>query len=308
MTSEDMSKDQLELARRAARGDQEAREQVNNLAHPLIDYHTNRFCQRFCDQNRFLYRCSLSRPVGNASADALLCEWGNASYGWMLDDLTRPERLNKYEARNKAGLFDYLYQIANSLPFYERWKDWRFGRKINVPTYIQSIAPLAKKVFFALRAGHELEMIAAQVNATLSQVESLSHRIVASLSRHNRLYLLDPPREQSLTSCANEDHGGASQQQDIAFIDDTALQQDEANHLNGAWQQLDTVEQFVLEALIVNEMSAQSVLQALRTMDVSIKTGLAAEDTSIQQLYYFKRKTLNKVAKLLGTEKNDDQN
>lgn len=304
MNEADSISEQLNLAQLAAEGEPVARQRVNAMIHPVIDYQTNRFCLRFCNQNRYYYRCSLSKPVGNATPDALLCEWGNASYGWMLDDLTRSKRLLKYEARNQAGLFDYLYQIANSLPFYERWKDWRFGRKINVPTYIQAIAPLAKKVFYALRGGQSLDMICAQLNSTLEHIESISHQIVASLTRHNRLYLLDPKRDQSLTSTADEDDVGAAAQIDVPFNDDSIQRQDEVSLLQGVWSQLDSIEQFVLEALIIDELDAQSVLEALKELDISIKKGVSAQDTSVQQLYYFKRKTLSKLALQLQPEKN----
>lgn len=305
MNEKDSITDQLKLAQSAAMGDQVARQQLNTMIHPVIDFQTNRFCRRFCDQNRYLYRCSLSKPVGNAAADSALCEWGNASYGWMLNDLTHAQRLQKYEARNQARLFDYLYQIANSLPFYERWKDWRFGRKINVPTYIQSIAPLAKKIFYALRGGLDLEMIAAQLNTTLENIESVSHQIVSSLTRHNRLYLLDPPRDQSLTSISDNEDSATAAQQDVPFIDETIQRQDEADQLKGAWSQLDTVEQFVVEALIVNELDAQSVLDALKEMEIVIKKGVMPDQTSVQQLYYFKRKTLNKMASVLQCVENN---
>lgn len=308
MSGADSTQEQLKLAQLAAQGEQTARRQVNELVHPLIDYQTNRFCQRFCDHNRYTYRCSLSRPVGSPPTDALLCEWGNASYGWMLNDLTRPARLRKYEARNQAGLFDYLYQIANSLPFYERWKDWRFGRKVNVPTYIQSIGPLAKKIFFSLRAGLDLSQIAAQLNTTLEDIELTTRKIVSTLTRRNRLHLLDPPRHQSLTAVSNEDDMDASGQLDVAFIDESVINQDERDHINAAWKQLDSVEQFVLEALVINNTDAHSLLNALREMEISVKKGVSPEHTSVQQLYYFKRKTLGKLGELLqGSEKNVDR-
>ncbi len=285
--------DHLQLAQAAADGDRLAREQVNALVHPVIDYHTNLYCKRFCDSNRYRYRCSLSKPVGTMSDDAMLCEWGNASYGWMLDDLTHPARLRKYQAKNGASLFDYVYRIANSLPFYERWKDWRFGRRINLPSYIQSLGSHAKQVFYALRNGLSLEMIAQQLSLHRSDVELLSRQIINALTRHHRLYLLDPPREQSLSNSSDDED--ASMQVDVAFDDETIERQDEKQWINRAWSMLSPVEQFVLEALVINEQDAGSVLEALKVMDISLKKGTRAEDTSVQQLYYFKRKTLKKL-------------
>ena len=133
--------DFVALARDAAAGNDRARKKINELAHPMIAYQTDRFCKRFCAENKYLYRCSLESPWGNAPRDALLCEWGNASYGWMLNDLTSENRLTRFKGTHGARIQDYLYRIANSLPFYERWKDWRFGRRIRVPDYVKDIDP-----------------------------------------------------------------------------------------------------------------------------------------------------------------------
>ena len=73
------------------------------------------------------------------------------------------------------------------------------------------------------------------------------------------------------------------------------------DRLRQAWSKLDAVEQFVLEAMIIEEQDAEDVLEALQSLDVSIKPGVAAADTNRQQLYYFKRKALSR----LGIELND---
>ena len=294
---------QLEQSRAAAEGEPDARRWVSNMIHPVIEYQTNRFCPRFCQLNRYQYRCSLNPPV-NQAADkgAALCEWGNASYGWMLDDLTSTRRLQNYQARNQASLFDYLYQIANSLPFYERWKDWRFGRRINVPEYIKSIAPRADKIFYALREGLDVAMIASRLNMEQDTAEQLIHRIVAELVRRKRLYLLDTPREHSLSRDNQDD--SETPQADLPFNDDTGERLHRLELLQSAWGSLDTVEQFVLEALVLDELDAKSVLHALAAMDVSIKQDVAAEATTVQQLYYFKRKTLAKMAAQLAVDPN----
>ncbi len=287
----------LELARAAAAGDEAFRKEVNTLVHPLIDYHTSILCKRFCGQNRYQFRCTLSQPVGSPPADAAWCEWGNASYGWMLDDLASPARLSKYQAKNGATLFDYLYRIANSLPFYERWKDWRFGRRVLVPSYIQSIDPLAAKVFYALRAGTTLELIAQQLGTAENQVAAISRQIVNSLAQRHRLHLLDNPKSESLTHYSDDDQ--SSHQHDVPYEDHMAEQDMESARVNQAWGHLDAIEQFVLEALVINEQDAGAVLAALQTMDISIKKGVDASQTNVQQLYYFKRKALHKLAQEL---------
>ena len=269
------------------------------MAGPVIDFQTSRFCRRFCAENQRLYRCSLRQPIGSARADSVLCEWGNASYGWMLDDLCKPERLQKYQARNGAGLFDYLYSIANSLPFYERWKDWRFGRKQRVPAYIQSIGEQAGRVFYALRSQRDLQAIAQQLAMPLTELEVIAQQIISTLTKRHKLYLLDPPQETSLTTMAQDDLQESAHQSDVATFDEPPEQQQEREILQKAWRKLDPVEQFVLEALVVEEQDASEVLEALVALDISIKAGIPAAQTSRQQLYYFRRKTLSRLAGII---------
>ena len=291
--------DDLELAQRAAQGNADAQQKVYSLAQAVIEFQTNRFCKRFCAENQYLYRCSLSDPIGSAKANSALCEWGNASYGWMLDDLCKPERLQKYEARNGAGLFSYIYSIANSLPFYERWKDWRFGRKQRVPAYIQSIDKQAGKVFYALRNQQNLQAISQSLGLSISDVEVIAEQIIARLTKRHKLYLLDPPVLNSLTRLTQDEASDSTHQLDIASLDEPPEHQQQCEQLQKAFANLDAVEQFVLEALVVEEQDAVEVLEALISFDISIKPGVPAQQTSRQQLYYFKRKCLAKLAALL---------
>ena len=107
------TQEQLELAKAAADGEKKARLEINSMVQPIIDYQTGRFCKRFCHENQYLYRCTLKPPMGPMHQDAAWCEWGNACYGWMLNDLTHSKRLLRYQGINGAGLFDYFYQIAH---------------------------------------------------------------------------------------------------------------------------------------------------------------------------------------------------
>ena len=289
----------IALARRAAQGNHDAQRKVYALAKPVIDFQTNRFCRRFCAENQHMYRCSLSQPIGSAKPDSTLCEWGNASYGWMLDDLCKPDRLQKFEARNGAGLFDYLYSIGNSLPFYERWKDWRFGRKQRVPAYIQSIGEQAGKVFYALRSQCDLQAIAQQLSVPLAEVEVVAQQIVATLTKRHKLYLLDPPQMTSLTARGQDELDDSAHQTDVATFDEPAENYQQRELLQKAWSKLDAVEQFVLEALVIEEQDAGEVLEALATLDISIKPGIPAKETNRQQLYYFRRKSLSRLAGLI---------
>ncbi len=289
--------DQKELAVLAATGDQDAQRKVNEIAHPLIDFQTNRFCKRYCRQNQYQFRCSLSQPIGSARADASLCEWGNASYGWMLDDLCKSGRLQKFEGRNQASLFDYLYTIANSLPFYERWKDWRFGRRQQVPLYIRELGEQAAAIFYALRLGQSVATMAQTLHLAIGKTEVLINQIVLELTRRHKLFLLNPPHEISLTGSQVDEED--SHQQDVAVDDEAIEVQQQRELLRQCWAELDATEQFVLEAMIIEEQDADNVLKALRTLDISLKKGVSADQTNHQQLYYFKRKTLSRLGILL---------
>ena len=292
--------DQLALAKVAASGEKNARQQVNALVQPIIDFQTSRFCKRFCNENQHLYRCTLKPPMGSMHHDAAWCEWGNASYGWMLNDLSRDKRLLKYQGINGASLFDYFYQIANSLPFYERWKDWRFGRKIHVPTYIQSLSPDAAGVFWGLRAGDNLVMLAQKISRPLADVEQLAQSIIYLLTEKKRLHLLNPPKLVSMTESMDDSESDQEDRQiELASYDEAIEVQEDKQRLQQAWAQLDPVEQYVLEALLIDELDAEDVLSALRKLGLSIKKGVSAEQTDRQQLYYFRRKTLARLAEYM---------
>lgn len=289
---------QVDLARQAAHGDGSARRRINQIIHPIITYQSNRFCRRFCQGNRHRYACTLQPPPPfRPPRSALLCEFGNASYAWMLDDLTREKRLLRFEGRHGARLYDYLYRIANSLPFYERWKDWRFGRKVHVPTYIREMGPLAAKVFLELRAHRGVAEIAQKFNQSEALTEVLCHTIVAMLTERNRLHLLDPPRTVSLSE--PEDDGEGGREREVAFFDDPPEEREAKRKLRQAWQQLTAVEQFVLEAMLMDDEDADDVLKALQRLGISIKKGVAPEKCNRQQLYYFRRKAFQKLSAMM---------
>ncbi|MCK4871068.1 MAG: hypothetical protein KAS93_08165 [Gammaproteobacteria bacterium] len=292
----------LDLAKQAAKGDRNARLDVNQLAHPIISFQTSRFCKRFCRENKYRYICTLLESSAPSPRNAVLCEWGNASYAWMLDDLTGSGRLTKYSGKNGARLNDYIYYIANSLPFYERWKDWRFGRKVHVPTYIKELFPEAGKIFFALRAGETIPSIAQKLPVDESTVEDMCQQIIIILTQKKRLHLLDPPSTISLTDTrdSQQDDGRINgTQTDIPDYDEAPELLENKQNLAQAWKQLSSVEQYIIEAMVLDEQDAVDVLYALRKMDISIKDGVMSDDTNRQQLYYFRRKTLAKLADLM---------
>ena len=190
--------------------------------------------------------------------------------------------------------------IANSLPFYERWKDWRFDRRVRVPTYIAALSPYAGKLFLGLRAGDNLNLIAQKLAQPLATIEQLAQAIITALTQKKRLYLLNPPKLVSLTEAVDD---GESDQEDrqteLASYDEAIDVKEDKQRLQHAWSQLNAAEQFVLEALLIDEHDAEHVLAALRTLNICIKDGVPPEQTNRQQLYYFRRKTLAKLAEAM---------
>lgn len=290
--------DDLQLAERAAQGDHESRGLVSQLADPLIRYQTKHLCRKFCQGNFSHYRCTLDVKWEHQNSEAPFCEWGNASYGWMLEDLTGPKRLRRYQGKNGASLKDYLFQIANSLPFYERWKDWRFARRINVPTYVQALHEKANKVFYAMVSGDTPAMIAQKVGLAETEVLHLSREIITQLHQRNRLHLLNPPQTVSLSQSWDES-SEENQETDIPVAPPDLGQLQMNEKLWQAWDQLNAVEQFVLEAMLIDEQDANDVLAALEKLGLSLEEGKPAATADRQKLYYFRRKTLARLLKLM---------
>ncbi len=291
------------LAERAAAGDVAARRRVHQLIEPIISYQTTQFCKRFCRNHRYQFRCTLPQPLSGAPADALYCEWGNASLGWMLDYLVGGRRLLRYEGRDGASLYAYLYAVANSLPFYERWKDWRFGRRVRVPEYIRELGDDAPKVFHALQHGDAIPLIAQQTGIDEATCADLAERIVLVLTQRRRLHLLNPPQVGSLS------HGDGDEEFEQEFESPGAGPELQVEHLQlaEAWQQLTPEEQYVLEAMLVEERDALEVLECLASLNIAIHPKVAPADTDRQQLYYFRRKALAKLTRLAGYAATEQQ-
>ena len=298
MPKSDFDGNDIELSKRAADGDLAARVIVNKLSHPIISFQTEKFCRRFCNENKYMYSCTLPEKWGKAPVNAILCEWGNASYAWMLDDLTNTKRLTKFEARDGSSLGNYLFYIANSIPFYERWKDWRFGRRVHVPIYIQDIGPESGHIFLAMRSGDNTALIAQKLAKSENDISIIAQQIIIELTKRNRLHLLNPPKTVSLTGMQNDEDNNAIEA-DIALSDMSPEQLDENLRLKEAWKKLSVTEQFILEAMVIEEQDANDVLEALKKLNIQINEKIPASDTDRQQLYYFRRKTLKKLSKLL---------
>lgn len=288
--------DQIILARQAAQGHADSRRAVTDIAHPTISHQTLVFCKRFCGNNYLDHICTLEPSKQQKyKNERPLCEWGNGSYAWMLEDLTKPDRLLNFRAHEGAALANYFSTIVNSLPFYERWKDWRFGQHIYVPPYIKRLGKQAGYIFRLLCSGDELSNIAQRAGLSESDTNELAHLIHIELTKRKRLYLLTRPKMHSLTNYGENDED--SEQQEDVVCDRLGPEQIEINkRIAKLWHQLDPAEQFVLEAMVVDELDANTVLEALHQHGISITKGVPAEKTNRQQLYFFRRKALLKLA------------
>jgi hypothetical protein len=274
---------------------------VSRLAHPLVQQKTTILCKRFCNGNNAYYRCTVDPVWGRQENDASLCDWGNNSYAWMLEDLTGPNRLRAYKAENNARLTTYFYAIAHSPAFYERWKDFRFNRRVRVPGYIQQISPWAGRTYMGLIARDPIEKIAQEVRQPVEKVEDVAERIIIELTERGKMYLLDAPKTISLTQMGDEeeDPEGEGVVANVADSSWDPVNEELQRKMTEALKKLDPVERAVLEEMVVEGREATDVLKGLVRAGISIKEGVPPEKINEQQLFYFKRKTLAKLKDLM---------
>ncbi len=278
---------QQALAALASEGNIDACNQLNVMITPLINEQNRRFCQRFCGQNNRRYQCSLlgaEESVNNEQSSATVCEWGKAGYLWMLAALTDRQQLLQYEQRHQDTLADYFFQHINSLNFYQQWKNWRFSTTQPLPAFIQQMGPDSAKLFQLLKTGRRTTFIAQNLSLPETEISVKIQQLIQELVNRQKLFLLDSA-DSSYPSVNN--------------IDDLAGKKVENNPkqtLLQAWEPLTPVEQFIVQALLVENQSAEDVLYALKTLDIRIKEGVLPEDCNPQQLTGFKLAVLKKLA------------
>ncbi len=298
------------LLKKAAEGEASARTSVNEVARPYIQFQTDKFCRRFCQNQHLRARCTLSPPQGrpkSSKANDTLCDKANASYGWMLDDLTNENRLQRIRAESVPQLAAYFKTTANSLPFYERWKNWRFDRRVHVPEYISEIDEYAKAIFLQLRSGNTFEMIAQTVGAKEPHVRTIIDKILIELTQRKRLHLLSAPKTVTFselsTSSQHSDQHSADEDNGTTEFEDHTLSPEKLTYslqLRKAWDQLDDIEQYIVESLVIENQDANTVLKTLKHLEIPLKKNGSHLQNDRQQLYYFKRKTLEKLQKILS--------
>lgn len=297
---------QLALAALASMNNQGARAQIQSLVEPLIDFQTDCFCKRFCGVNHLKYRCSLANPIVSDSNTSKIkpkrdCEWGNASNHWMCDSLINKQRLLKFSNRHGDNLYDYFFQIINSLSFFQRWKGWRFGAT-GIPPAIQNMGPSAVIVFKGLQQQRKLRFIAEQAGFKVSYVEALTKEIIRYFSDTNTFYSLQL-NDTSNTSGTPKPRSEINPQDESEIAAAMDVKESDArtasDDLNSLWEKLNVTEQFVVEAIVVNQQADKTVLYALKIMDIRIKEGVLPEDTTVEMLHAFKTDSIIKLAHCL---------
>jgi len=282
------------LVSQATNNDKNARQEIVKIIDPMIIRQNNRFCRKYCYEQNFHYQCTLRPPLNGAPKDAPLCEWGNAGYAWMLSELINNNRLKTFQAKDGASLKDYWFVILNSLPFFERWKDWRFGNRVYVPEYITTLHPKAGKIFRALRRQLNSDEIAHETGLNKNEVREISNSIIRQLLVRGRMHLLSAAKEVSYDELSEQDDNLALANQDNVF--DFNHQQTRA--VKNAFTQLNPVEQHVLTGFFIEELPAKRILQSLQHVDWPLSDNTAREIENIQQLYYFRRKAIKKLHQL----------
>ena len=140
--------------------------------------------------------------------------------------------------------------------------------------------------------------MAHKAGVAVEKIEEFLERIIEELTIRGKLYLLTKTRMTSMTSDDPEDEEDF--QEDIPDHSWDPAKEQLREKVSRGWEQLTPVEQFVLEAMVIEEADANAVLDAIKRTGISIKEGAPPERTDRQQLYYVKRVALAKLARLSG--------
>ena len=117
---------------------------------------------------------------------------------------------------------------------------------------------------------------------------------MAELARRGRLHLLDPPRGESL------EHGEETGRAAPAWEGADPAEEAERDRLRHCWRRLAPVQRYVLEAMLIEQREANEVLDSLRDLGLKLSDRPGAGEPDRQQLYYFRRKALAELARLMA--------
>jgi len=258
----------------------------------LTDEHIERLCKKLCYANRSHYQCTLDIMWSKAPNGAALCEWGNASYEWMLSELMHLHQQNERNDRKITLIENYYRKIIHSISFWERYKNWRFKRRLRVPNYIKVLDPDARQVFWWLHDQDTIANIAQRLGRNTADIRILVSNIQNELSNRNRGYLLNPDVEVSLENLDSLEFNEAL----TSYTPEDTIELH--SKVRMAFQQLTWIEQFILDSMVVDNLQANSVLAALKTQSISLNDKISPDEMNTQHVYYFLRKTIKKLRKL----------
>jgi len=274
------------------------REELFTILDELINTKLNTLCKKYCFKNRHQYHCTIDLLWGLNEADNPLCEWGNASYAWILDELTHDNRLKKIKGENSSSITKYFSKIIHSITFIERFKNWRFQRRIRVPEYIKAIDIDAHKVFWGLCDNDHARNIAQRLGREEHEIGEIITRINEALVKRKRSHLLDLTQLSILPSHKEDNEQDTEAQ--IAIEDKTYEQIELESKVRDAYDKMTWLEQYIIDSMIIDGISAIAVLDSLRKQNITVDEKVPAADMNIQHVYYFFRKTLAKLKETTG--------
>lgn len=294
----------LALAAKALSGDRDAQALITERATPIARKAARGVCKPYCGKNRFNYVCSVDARWGRQGTDALRCDWGDFSFVFFLDEMASSKALARYRADNGTSLEGYWIGTLSHIGVYERWKDERFGRRTHVPAVVRKLGPDAVRVFWRLLDGDRFDAIAQRFGWKHEQAQQLIRDVEQALLAEGLLHVLVPTHEILATDTAtsttsttsiSEDESISSHDLVVASHDLPADDVELRERVRSALHRLPWLERFVVTAMVIDELGAKAVLQALREQGVSIKDGVEPADLNTQHVYYFLYRCLEKL-------------
>ena len=298
-----------ELASTAIALDFPVSERLNNkdisgIVEPIIARATKILCKKHCRGERFRLKCTVDALWSRAPQDASLCDRGNEAYEWMLRDLLGGAKLDKFIESDREGVAKYFTKTVNSKPFYERFKDMRFGERVRIPAYIKAIHPLARRVFWMLRKQDTIPCIAQALEQPETIVRTWVNDIYLKLREHRSSHLLQSNVALSLDALSENDEAPCSDSITVKDLHHDLERQQEQARAQAAYAQLSWQDQFIIDSLTEN-LGAKAVLEALALEGIILE---GVNDTPMdekcaeQRLYYLRRKALVRLKTLFEKE------
>ncbi len=281
-------------------------ESIRIVAEPIIARASKDLCKQHCRSERYRWRCTVDDTWNRAPQNAPLCDRGNETYDWLWRDLLGGRKSEKFTGSGADGIERYFNKTLSSQPFYERFKDMRYGDRVRVPPYILSLGAVARRVFWLLRKQQPTEVIARLVEQPENQVSATIREIRARLQSHGAMRLLHPVVEIALGDDADDSLEAEGVAADTPPAEATLTEAEEQHQVQSAFRKLSWEEQYVIEALTLDKLPASAVLKALVDEGIAI-AGVTEPNWpdlkgAEQRLYYFHRKALARLRQIYESE------